>query len=367
MSDNLSELSSIGVSVWLDDLSRQRIKSGNLQELIEGASVVGVTTNPAIFKAAIGDGKDYGDQVAQLAGEGASVEEAIETMTTQDVREACDLMLPVYKASGRRDGRVSIEVDPRLADKTEETIAAAKHLWQVGDRPNAMIKIPATSAGLAAIEEVIGAGISVNVTLIFSVPQYKQVIEAYWAGLEKAKQAGIDLSTVSSVASFFVSRVDTLVDKLLDAKEGKTARQLRSKAGVANARLAYETYQESLQSPRWQELARQGATEQRPLWASTGVKDPSLKPTLYVDELAADDTVNTMPEKTLRAVAASAELHGDAITPNLPEAHRVFDGLAEVGIGFSDVARQLLDEGVKKFEVAWEDLLSSVQKALEQA
>lgn len=364
MSGNLLELSSIGVSIWLDDLSRGRLESGNLRELIDSSSVVGVTTNPAIFNAAIGTGSQYADQIKELASKGADVGAAIEAMTTDDVRAACDLFAPIYEATHDRDGRVSIEVDPRLADKAEETVAAAKNLWQVVDRPNAMIKIPATAAGLEAIPEVIGAGISVNVTLIFSVPQYRQVVEAYWAGLEKAREAGIDLSTITSVASFFVSRVDALVDSLLDKKGGEEAAQLRSKAGVANARLAYEAYQESLQQERWTELARDGATKQRPLWASTGVKDPSLKPTLYVDELAAPDTVNTMPEKTMKAVAESAELHGDAVSANIGEAHQVFAALAEAGIDFSAVSRQLLDEGVKKFEVAWEELLASVKEAL---
>ncbi len=367
MSDLLRELSDIGVSIWLDDLSRGRLQSGGLQELVDNDHVVGVTTNPSIFSAAIGDGADYADQIADLAREGVDVDGAVRRMTTDDVRAACDVLRPVFDATGGRDGRVSIEVDPRLAHETAETVEQALELARVVDRPNVMIKIPATPEGLPAITRVVGAGISVNVTLIFSIDQYRQVIDAWLYGLEQAARIGIDLSTVHSVASFFVSRVDTAVDALLDASDDPAAAALRSQAGVANARLAYEAFTRSLTLPRWTELAEAGANAQRPLWASTGVKDPSLPATFYVQELAAPDTVNTMPEKTLRASADAAVLRGDAVTPGIAQAHRVFEDLAGVGIDIDTVTDQLLHEGVDKFEVAWRQLLGSVGSALQAA
>ncbi|MBK6017925.1 transaldolase [Streptomyces sp. MBT53] len=360
----LKRLSDEGVSIWLDDLSRKRIESGNLAELIDTKNVVGVTTNPSIFQAAIGSGEGYEEQLADLAVRKVTVEEAVRMMTTADVRAAADILRPVYEATGGRDGRVSIEVDPRLAHHTAATIAEAKQLSWLVDRSNVMIKIPATKAGLPAITEVIGEGISVNVTLIFSLERYREVMDAYLAGLEKAQAAGIDLSTIHSVASFFVSRVDSEIDKRLTALATDEALALKGKAALANARLAYEAYEEVFAGDRWTGLASAGANKQRPLWASTGVKDPSYKDTLYVDELVAPGTVNTMPEATLNATADHGDIHGDTVTGGYAQARADLDAVERLGISYDTVVKQLEDEGVAKFEVAWQDLLGAVAKSL---
>ncbi|WP_405989585.1 transaldolase [Streptomyces sp. NBC_00986] len=360
----LKRLSDEGVSIWLDDLSRKRIESGNLAELIDTKNVVGVTTNPSIFQAAIGSGEGYEQQLADLAVRRVTVEEAVRMMTTADVRAAADILRPVYDATGGRDGRVSIEVDPRLAHNTEATIAEAKQLAWLVDRSNVMIKIPATKAGLPAITEVIGEGISVNVTLIFSLERYREVMDAYLAGLEKAKAAGIDLATIHSVASFFVSRVDSEIDKRLTAIGTDEALALKGKAALANARLAYEAYEEVFSGDRWTGLTGAKANKQRPLWASTGVKDPSYKDTLYVDELVAPGTVNTMPEATLNATADHGDIHGDTVTGGYAQARADLDAVERLGISYDVVVKQLEDEGVAKFEVAWQDLLDAVAKSL---
>ncbi|MDV9172144.1 transaldolase [Streptomyces sp. W16] len=360
----LKRLSDEGVSIWLDDLSRKRIESGNLAELVDTRNVVGVTTNPSIFQAAIGSGEGYEEQLADLAVRKVTVEEAVRMMTTADVRAAADILRPVYEATGGRDGRVSIEVDPRLAHNTAATIAEAKQLSWLVDRPNVMIKIPATKAGLPAITEVIGEGISVNVTLIFSLERYREVMDAYLAGLEKAQAAGIDLATIHSVASFFVSRVDSEIDKRLTAIGTDEALALKGKAALANARLAYEAYDEVFAGERWSALAGAGANKQRPLWASTGVKDPSYKDTLYVDELVAPGTVNTMPEATLNATADHGDIHGDTVTGGYAQARADLDAVERLGISYDVVVKQLEDEGVAKFEVAWQDLLDAVAKSL---
>ncbi|MFT4305800.1 MAG: transaldolase [Microbacterium sp.] len=369
MSTPTEQLTAAGVSIWLDDLSRSRIASGNLAELIATRNVSGVTTNPTIFQGAIGNKDDdsYATGLAALAQQGADVDAAIFALTTEDVQAAADIFGPVYEATGGVDGRVSIEVSPDLAHDTAATIAEAKKLWAKVDRPNALIKIPATKAGLPAITEVIGAGISVNVTLIFSLERYAEVIEAYLAGVEKARDAGIDVSAIHSVASFFVSRVDTEVDKRLTAIGTDAALALASKAGLANARLAYELFEQAFGTARARALLDGGATVQRPLWASTGVKDPSLPDTLYVTGLVAPGTVNTMPEKTLEASFDHAVVTGDTITGGYAEAHAVFDALAAVGVDFADVTRVLEDEGVQKFIVSWHDLQDTVRAALEQA
>ncbi|GAA1672672.1 transaldolase [Microbacterium lacus] len=365
MSTPTKNLSDAGVSIWLDDLSRSRIITGNLADLIATRNVVGVTTNPTIFAGAIGSGSDsYAGQIGDLARSGATVDDAIFTLTTDDVRAASDIFRPVYDATGGVDGRVSIEVSPDLAHDTEATVAQAKELWATVDRPNALIKIPATLAGLPAITEVIGAGISVNVTLIFSLERYAEVIDAYLAGLEKAKEAGIDLSGIHSVASFFVSRVDTEVDKRLSAIGTPEAEALKSKAGVANARLAYELFEGEFATPRVAALREAGANVQRPLWASTGVKDPALPDTLYVTELVAAGTVNTMPEKTLEATFDHGVVTGDTITGNYDDAHAVFAALAGVGVDFADVTQVLEDEGVEKFIASWHELKDTVAQAL---
>ncbi|PHV67702.1 transaldolase [Williamsia muralis] len=362
---NLAALSQAGVSVWLDDLSRTRIQSGNLAELIATKSVVGVTTNPSIFQAALSKGDAYDDQVNELAARGADVDATIRTVTTDDVRNACDVLAPQYEASKGVDGRVSIEVDPRLAHDADQTVAQAVELWKIVDRPNLLIKIPATEAGIPAITKVIAEGISVNVTLIFSVERYELVMDAYIEGLEKASAAGHDLSKIHSVASFFVSRVDTEIDKRLDAIGSDEATALKGKAGLANARLAYVAYQKVFEDqPRFRALAAAGANAQRPLWASTGVKDPSLPDTLYVGELVAPGTVNTMPEKTMDAFADHGKVKPNSIIGQGPASQEVFDAISAIGIDLTDVFLTLENEGVEKFEVAWGELLDATAEQL---
>jgi transaldolase len=364
---NLAALSAAGVSVWLDDLSRDRLQTGNLQELIDTKSVVGVTTNPSIFQAALSKGTAYDAQVKELAERGADVDATIRTVTTDDVRNACDVLAKTYEASSGVDGRVSIEVDPRLAHDTDKTILQAIELWKIVDRPNLLIKIPATLAGLPAITAVIAEGISVNVTLIFSVERHRAVMDAYLAGLEAAKQAGHDLANIHSVASFFVSRVDTEIDKRLEAIGSNVALDSRGLAGVANARLAYAAYQEVFeQGERFAALAADGARVQRPLWASTGVKNPDYPDTLYVVDLVAPHTVNTMPEKTLDAVADHGEITGDTVTGTGEVAQIVFDKLASLGIDLPDVFKVLEDEGVEKFEKSWLELIEATQAQLDE-
>ncbi|MEE1785282.1 transaldolase [Streptomyces sp. SP17BM10] len=373
MTDALKRLSDEGVAIWLDDLSRKRLNSGNLAELVQNKHVVGVTTNPTIFQKAIAGSGDssYDGQLRDLAVRKVTTDEAIRMITTSDVRDAADVLRPVYDASNGRDGRVSIEVDPRLAHETAATVAEAKQLWWLVDRPNVFIKIPATKAGLPAIAEVIGKGISVNVTLIFSLDRYKAVMDAYLTGLEAAKAKGLDLSQIESVASFFVSRVDTEIDKRLD-KIGGDARNLRSKAALANARLAYQAYEDvfgsvdgkTAGSARWKALEAAGAKPQRPLWASTGVKDPALPDTLYVTELVAPGTVNTMPEATLDATADHGVVTGNTIVPNYADAKALLDAIAAAGVDYDDVVQVLEDEGVEKFEQSWTELLDTVTASL---
>ena len=374
----LMALAQAGVSVWLDDLSRDRLTSGGLAAMIADGTITGVTTNPSIFQAALADGDDYADQVAALAASGAGVEDAVFAMTTDDVRAACDLFLPVYQATNGVDGRVSIEVDPRLAHVTDATIEQAKALHAAVDRPNVLIKIPATIEGLPAITAVLAAGISVNVTLIFSLDRYRAVMNAFLAGLEQAldvlgalpalaRANGFDLSTFHSVASFFVSRVDSEVDKRLAAVPAGVGERLRGQAAIANARLAYQAYEEVFSTPRWHTLQADGARPQRPLWASTGVKDPSYPDTMYVTELVAPGTVNTMPEKTLLAVADHGEVTGDTITGAYAQASQVLDDLERLGISYTQVTDQLEQEGVQKFEDAWGELLAGVQAKLDAA
>jgi transaldolase len=365
---NLAALSAAGVSVWLDDLSRDRLQSGNLKELIDTKSVVGVTTNPSIFQKALADGDAYDGQIAELAERGADVDATIRTVTTDDVRNACDVLAPQWESSDGIDGRVSIEADPRLANETDKTSAQAIELWKIVDRPNLLIKIPATKAGLPAITATLAEGISVNVTLIFSVERHREVMDAYLAGLEKAREAGHDLSKIHSVASFFVSRVDTEIDKRLEKLGSEEALALRGQAGVANARLAYAAYQEVFDGgARFEALKADGARVQRPLWASTGVKNPDYSDTLYVTELVAPHTVNTMPEKTIDAVADHGNVTGDTVSGTGAAAQQVFDKLSAVGIDLTDVFLVLENEGVEKFVESWTDLLSETQKQLGSA
>jgi transaldolase len=361
------ELSDLGVSIWLDDLSRDRIESGGLQKLIDTRNVVGVTTNPTIFATALAKGNAYDSMVADLAAKGTSVHDAVFEIITHDVATACDVFRPVYDATGGQDGRVSIEVEPGLAHDTDGTTAQAQQLWAKVDRQNVMIKIPATKEGLGAITAATAKGISVNVTLIFSLDRHREVIHAYLEGLEKAKAAGIDLSTIRSVASFFVSRVDTEIDKRLDVIGTPEAAALKSKAGVANAQLAYQLFEQEFATDRAKALLAAGAHLQRPLWASTGVKDPDLPDTLYVTELAVDGVVNTMPEKTMEATFDHAPLHGDAVRGSYGAAQKVLDDLAAAGVDYDDVTAVLEKEGVEKFVVSWNELLDTVSAALEAA
>ncbi|MFK0248851.1 transaldolase [Amycolatopsis azurea] len=365
--DKLAQLSEAGVSIWLDDLSRERLNTGNLADLIRDKHVVGVTTNPTIFANAMSKGEAYDEQTKELAARGADVEATIRELTTTDVRNAADLFRDVYTATNGVDGRVSIEVDPRLAKDTDKTVAEAQDLWKTVDRPNVLIKIPATEEGLPAITKTLAEGISVNVTLIFSVERYKAVIEAYFAGLEQAKANGHDLKGIHSVASFFVSRVDTEIDKRLGAIGTDEAKALRGEAAIANARLAYAAFEELFASDRWKKLAEAGANAQRPLWASTGVKDPEYSDTRYVDQLVVKDTVNTMPEKTLDAAADHADVTGDTVTGKGADAQAVFDKLSAVGIDITDVFLTLENEGVEKFEKSWVELLETVTGQLEKA
>ncbi|WP_415974797.1 transaldolase [Rhodococcus sp. 077-4] len=365
---NLAELSAAGISVWLDDLSRDRIRSGNLKDLIDTKSVVGVTTNPSIFQAALSKGEAYDEQVNKLAGEGADVETTIRTVTTDDVREACDILMPQYESSAGVDGRVSIEVDPRVAHDADKTYEQAVELWKIVDRPNLLIKIPATEDGIPAIAKVIGEGISVNVTLIFSVERYELVMNAYLGGLEAARAAGHDLDKIHSVASFFVSRVDSEIDSRLDAIGTPDAEALKGKAALANARLAYVAYQQIFEvAPRFRELVGSGARAQRPLWASTGVKSDAYPDTMYVTELVSPNTVNTMPEKTMDAVADHGEIVGDTVSGKGPESQEIFDRISALGIDITDVFLTLENEGVQKFEAAWNELLEATGEQLRQA
>jgi transaldolase len=375
MTDTLAGLTAAGVAVWLDDLSRQRLTSGGLDELRRVQHVVGVTSNPTIFakalaeagKAATGDAgaADYARQIHDLAVRGVSVEEATRMITTYDVRWACDVMRPAYDATHGVDGRVSIEVDPRLAYQTEKTIAEAKQLWWLVDRENLFIKIPATEAGLPAITATLAAGISVNVTLVFSLDRYGQVMDAFLTGMEQAKANGHDLSTIASVASFFVSRVDTEVDKRLDKISTPQAQELHGKAAIANARLAYQRYERVFGGQRWQALADAGAHPQRPLWASTSTKNPAYRDVMYVEELIAPGVVNTMPEPTIHAFAEHGVVAPDTVTGSYADAQRVLDDLAALGIEYGDVVDTLEREGVQSFEASWVELLSSVDKRLE--
>jgi transaldolase len=364
--DALRQLSEAGVSVWLDDISRDRLRTGNLQSLIDDYHVTGVTSNPTIFAHALSSGSAYDGQLADLAVRGVSVDEASRDITTYDVRWAADVLRPVYDATSGVDGRVSIEVDPRFARETAKTIAEARTLWWMVDRPNLFIKIPATAEGLPAITQALSEGISVNVTLIFSLQRYGEVIDAYMAGLEQAAANGHDVSNIASVASFFVSRVDTEVDARLDKIGTPETTALRGKAAIANARLAYELYEQRFNAgnARWAALQGRGAKVQRPLWASTSTKDPSFPDTMYVVELVAPDTVNTMPEGTIKATADHGVLRGDTITGTYDASRQVFASLEKLGISYDDVVQVLEDEGVSKFAVSWNELLETIRKEM---
>ena len=363
--DILARLTADGVSIWLDDISRDRLSTGNLAALVRDDYVRGVTSNPTIFAHAMEQGTAYDSQLAELALRGVGVDEAARALTTYDIRWACDVLRPVYDSSGGVDGRVSIEVDPRLAADTARTVAEARALWWTVDRPNLFIKIPATPAGLPAITTCLAEGVSVNVTLIFSLARYEQVMDAFMTGLESASDH--HLAALGSVASFFVSRVDTEVDKRLDALGTPETKAMRGKAAVANARLAYELFEQHFASPRWAALARRGAKVQRPLWASTSTKDPAYPDTMYVDELVAPDTVNTMPEATLHATADHGRAAGNVVAGTYDEARAVFAELERLGVSYNDVVAVLEDEGVSKFTDSWTDVLATIDKQLDPA
>jgi transaldolase len=364
MTDVLGELTQAGVSVWLDDISRERLRTGNLASLIRDFHVRGVTSNPTIFANALAKGDAYDEQIKDLAIRKVAVDEASRMITTYDIRWAADVLRPVYDESAGVDGRVSIEVDPRLARDTAPTIAEAKQLWWLVDRPNMYIKIPATAEGIPAITATLAEGISVNVTLIFSLERYAEVIDAFMAGLEQAAANGHDITTIGSVASFFVSRVDTEVDKRLTKIGTPEALALKGKAAIANARLAYELYEQKLATERWKALAAKGAKVQRPLWASTSTKDPAYPDTMYVVELVTADTVNTMPEATLHATEDHGVLRGDTIHGTYEESRALFASLEALGIGYDDVVKVLEDEGVSKFEASWTEMLASIKNEL---
>jgi transaldolase len=366
MADPLGELSALGVSVWLDDLSRERLRSGNLEQLVRDRHVVGITTNPSIFEASVAGSDVYDDQLIDLARRRVDVEEALRAVTTYDVRWACDVLRPVYDATDGVDGRVSLEVDPRIAADTERTVSEARALWWLVDRPNLFIKIPATLAGLPAISQCLSEGISINVTLIFSLERYRAVMDAFLDGVERAQRTGRELARLGSVASFFVSRMDTEVDKRLDKLGSPQAKKLRGAAAIANARLAYQAYEEVFGGERWAGLAAAGARPQRPLWASTSTKDPAYEDTRYVVDLVAPGTVNTMPESTLQAVADHGIIRGETVRGAYAQARATLDALGAAGIDYDDVVRALEEEGVAKFETAWTELISSVGKELER-
>lgn len=372
MNEPLRRLSDAGVAIWLDDLSRDRLTTGSLQHLVDDRYVVGVTTNPTIFQAAISKSSLYDDDLRRHAELGPGglegADAAVRDFTTDDVRAAADLLAPVHAASAQGwDGRVSIEVDPRLANDTDATVAQAKELWAEVDRPNVFVKIPATKSGLPAITQAIAAGISINVTLIFSLDRYREVLDAHQSGLEQRLEAGESLQGIASVGSFFVSRVDSEVDKRLETMGSEEALALRGRAAIANARLAYAAYEEVIAAPRWQRLEAAGASRQRPLWASTSTKDPDYPDTMYVTELVAPDTVNTMPEATLDATADHGIITGDTVRPNYDHARVTMAALTSLGIDIDEVSELLEEQGVEKFETSWNDLLESVAAKLQAA
>ena len=364
MADTLAELNAEGVSLWLDDISRDRLRTGNLAELVGSKHIVGVTSNPTIFARALDHGDAYDEQLHELRVRQVALDGIVRYLMAYDVRWACDVLRPAYEASSGSDGRVSIEVDPRLASDSDRSTFEAKALWWLVDRPNAMVKIPATDAGIVAIAAATAAGVNVNVTLIFGLRRYEQVMDAYLTGLEQAQKNGHDLSAIHSVASFFVSRVDTEIDHRLDAIGGRQAAALRGKAGIANARLAYQLFEQMAASRRWRGLAVAGAHLQRPLWASTGVKDLAYPDTMYAVELVAPNTVNTLPEATLDAVADHAILRGNTVAGSYDDARQVLDDLEAVGIRYDDVIATLEAQGVNKFVDAYAHLTETLRTHL---
>lgn len=367
MTTSTQKISDAGVSLWFDDLSRERITTGNLQELIDTKNVVGITTNPTIFAGALSNGESYAEQVKELAAADTSLEDAVFTIMADDVQKACDVFAPIYNSTQGRDGRVSLEVDPGLARDSDGTAEMAKSLAEKVNRENLMIKIPATEQGLAPIAKTLAEGISVNVTLIFSLERYRAVMNAYMLGLETALENGKDLTKIHSVASFFISRVDSEIDAQLDAIGTEDAKALKGKAGLANARLAYQAFEETFSSERWERLAAAGANVQRPLWASTGTKDPAYPADLYVSQLVAPNTVNTVPAKTLDYFAEHGEVVGNTISGTYDESNKILNDIEAQGVSYTDVVKKLEDEGIEKFDASWAELLETVKKALASA
>ncbi len=358
MSDSrLQQLSRLGQSVWIDFLSRQMLQSGKLAQMMEDDAVVGVTSNPTIFQKAIAEGDLYDEQIRECLEETDDPKEIFWRLAEKDVSDACDLLRPVWDAGGGQDGYVSIEVDPNLAGDTQKTIDEAQHLHEAIDKPNLHVKIPATKAGLPAIEEMIARGRNINVTLIFSLERYAEVVEAYLRGLERLVESGGDPRKVASVASFFVSRVDTEADKRLDEIGGHD--DLKGKLAVANAKLAYQRYKELFAGERWEKLAAAGASAQRCLWASTSTKNPDYRDVLYVEELIGPETVNTMPEETIDAFQDHGEV-ALTLEQGVDEAHRVFEQVAAAGVDYDDVVRVLEEEGVQKFADSFSELLDGI-------
>jgi transaldolase len=365
-----------GQSIWFDTISRDLIQTGGLQRLIDEYAVVGVTSNPTIFEKALSSGSAYDADIRALSDAGASTERLFERLATDDIRDACDILMAIYEQSGHVDGRVSIEVSPGLARETEATIEEARRLWQTVDRPNLMVKVPGTNEGIPAIEQLIYEGMSINVTLLFAVSMYERVMEAYLRGLERRVAEGKPVDQIHSVASFFVSRVDTMVDKELEAKIAATddsteqdrLRGLLGKAAVANAKIAYQAFKRVFAGPRWEALKAQGANLQRPLWASTSTKNPAYPDTLYIAELVGLDTVNTVPENALLAFADHGEVRGNTVEADLNEAENVIQRLAEAGVDLDDITeRRLIDEGVRSFANSFDTLLAELSRKREAA
>lgn len=369
--DRLAALTAAGVSIWLDDLSRGRVVSGDLRRLIDDKHVVGVTSNPTIFAVALAHRGVYTPQIRELVRHGTTAADAVRKLMVVDVQEACDLFRGVWEVSDGVDGRVSLEVNPDFAGNCEATVREAVSLMRAVGRPNLYVKIPATRASLPAITDALALGVDINVTLIFSVERYREVMAAYLAGLERALDDGAPLSSIHSVASFFVSRVDVEVDRRLEEIGSDEALALRGMAGIANSRLAYQAFQETFTGPRWERLAAKGARVQRPLWASTGVKNPTYPDTMYVTELAVPGTVNTMPEATLNAFAEHGSLrradNGDAVTGRAAEAREVIDAIAAAGVDLAEVFTVLERDGVDRFARSWAELYETVRRSMEAA
>jgi transaldolase len=367
----LFELHGHGQSIWFDTISRSLVSSGGLQRLIDGYAVVGVTSNPTIFEKAISGSAEYDDDIRMLAQAGHRAPAIFERLATDDIRNACDILLPRYAQSGHVDGRVSIEVSPNLAHQTEATMVEARVLWRTVDRPNLMVKIPGTREGIPAIEQMIAEGLSINVTLLFAVSMYEQVMEAYLTGLERRVAQGQPIDQIHSVASFFVSRVDTMVDKELDAKlqaandsaEQDRLQGLLGKAAIANAKVAYQAFKRVFSGSRWDALKAKGANLQRPLWASTSTKNPAYPDTMYIAELVGPHTVNTVPENALLAFADHGVVRGNTVEEDVASARLVVEQLADVGIDLQEITeRRLVAEGVTSFAASFDQLLAELRK-----